>query len=250
MERELVILMYHHVAPPPPRAPVPGLYVSPAQFAWQLDWLRRAGVEFVTCAQLEGEAAAGAPSAPGAAAAPRVMLTFDDGYRDVYGHAFPELARRGIAAVVYPVVGDLGRTGVRWPENDDQTPADLMTEDQVREMARAGVEFGSHLWDHRHAPLLSPEELHSQLARSRDRLRELLGQPPLSVAYPYGAYNDQVVEQARLAGYRYGLTTDVGSNRGVSPLRLRRVPIKGTRLHHRWRFQRTMGRLLQAAQAA
>jgi peptidoglycan/xylan/chitin deacetylase (PgdA/CDA1 family) len=236
---EAIVLMYHHVAEPPPGAPVRGLYVTPGQFAWQLDWLRRRGVRFATCRDLLNDMGHGNP--------PRVAITFDDGYRDVYEQGFPILRRLGIPAVVFPVVGDLGKSGVVWPEADDRSPMSLLTEAQVREMAAAGVEFGSHLWDHVHADRLAPEELRRQLARSRERLAELLGAPPVTLAYPYGAYTDAVVEETARAGYRIGLTTESGSNAGRPLLRLRRVAVKGTRWHHRWRFARQMTRLLDAA---
>jgi peptidoglycan/xylan/chitin deacetylase (PgdA/CDA1 family) len=236
LDGEAIVLMYHHVAHPPPGAPVRGLYVTPAQFSWQLRWLLARGARFLTCRGLLAD------SIPGGGA--RVVITFDDGHRDVYEHAFPILRDLGIPAAVFPVVGDLGKSGVVWPEADDRSPMTLLTEPQVQEMAAAGIEFGSHLWDHVHADRLRPEEVRGQLARSRDRLAELLGQPPLAVAYPFGACTDAVVEAAAAAGYRLGFTTEAGSNRGRPLLRLRRMGVKGTRWHHRWRFARQMRPLL------
>jgi peptidoglycan/xylan/chitin deacetylase (PgdA/CDA1 family) len=238
---EAILLMYHHVAEPPPRAPVRGLYVTPRQFAWQLAWLQRRGVRFTTCRDLLND--------PGNGTAPRVAITFDDGHRDVYEQGFPILRRLGIPAVVFPVVGDLGKSGVVWPEAEDRSPMSLLTEAQVREMAAAGVEIGSHLWDHVHADRLARDEVRRQLERSRDRLAELLGAPPVTLAYPYGAYTDAVVEETARAGYRIGLTAEGGSNAGCPLLRLRRVAVKGTRWYHRWRFARQMTRLLDAVRA-
>lgn len=239
---DLIILMYHHVAEPPPGAPVRGLYVTPRQFAWQLDRLGKAGARFCTFASLAAETGA-RPEA-----GPWVMVTFDDGYRDVYEQAWPLLAERKIPAVVYPVVGDIGKSGVVWPESTDRTPADVLTEAQVREMAQGGIEFGSHLWDHVHADRLALPELRRQLAASRDGLARIAG-APLSIAYPFGAYTPQVAEEAGRAGFRFGVTTRAGSNRGAPPLELRRIAVKGTRLHHRWRFSRDLRRAFAAARA-
>ncbi len=239
---EVIVLMYHHVAEPPPAAPVRGLYVTPAQFAWQMEWLQGRGARFVTCRDLL--------DGPGAAGGPRLAVTFDDGHRDVFEHGWPVLRRLGIPAVVFPVVGDLGKSGVVWPESEDRSPMTLLTESQVREMAGQGVEFGSHLWDHLHADRLASEALRDQLQRSRDRLAALLNAPPVTLAYPYGAYTDAVADEAARAGYRIALTTESGSNAGCSLLRLRRVAVKGTRWHHRWRFARQMTQLLEAARCA
>ena len=42
------ILMYHVIAPPPPNAPYPGLYVKPADFGGQVTWLAAHGYQAVT----------------------------------------------------------------------------------------------------------------------------------------------------------------------------------------------------------
>jgi len=236
---EAVILMYHHCAPLPAGAAIRGLYVSPRQFAWQLDWLMRRGVRFCTLAELAAGAAGDGP--------PRVVLTFDDGLRDVYENAWPLLAARRIPAVVFPVVGDIGRSGVVWAENKDRSPKNLMTEEQIREMAAGGIEFGSHLWEHRHATRLAPGDLADQLARSRERLRAVVGREIVSIAYPYGDYSPAVVDATARAGYRIAVTIEPGSNRGAPLLALRRLNVKGSRWHHPLRFRRDVGQALAAA---
>jgi len=243
LAQDVVILMYHHCAAPPLGAPVPGLYVTREQFAWQMDWLMKQSVAFCTFADLEKPDAA-----PGRK--PRVLLTFDDGFRDVYENAWPLLARRGIPAVVYPVVGDIGKSGVVWPENMDRSPQDLISLEQIREMAAEGIEFGSHLWEHRRANKMEPEELRSQLARSFAGIAAITGRETLSLAYPFGAYSLQVLEETARAGYRYAVTTRKGSNRGAPALELRRLSMRGTRFHHRWRFTHMLRRALAAATQA
>ncbi|MBN8281247.1 MAG: polysaccharide deacetylase family protein [Gammaproteobacteria bacterium] len=233
---EVIILMYHHCAPLPPDAVMRGLYVTPRQFAWQLDWLRSRGVRFCTFADLEQ------PSE-----VPRVMVTFDDGLRDVHDNAFPILAERGIPAVVFPVVGDIGLTGVVWHENKDKSPQTLMTAAQIREMTDAGHEFGSHLWEHRKASRLPAAELREQLHRSRATLAGITGREVVSIAYPYGDYSPEVVAATAEAGYRYAVTTTSGSNRDAPVLELRRFAVKGVRFYHPLRFIRTFRRALAEA---
>lgn len=237
---EAIILMYHHCAPLPPDAAIRGLYVTPRQFAWQMDWLRKRSVRFCTLRELE-EPATSAPDRP------RVVVTFDDGLRDVYENAFPVLAERRLPAVVFPVVGDIGKSGVVWNENKDKSPQSLMSGAQIREMADAGHEFGSHLWEHRNASRLAPAELREQLERSRDELSRITGRPTTSIAYPYGDYSAEVVAETARAGYRHAVTTKTGSNRGAPLLELRRHAIKGVSLLHPLRFIRTMRRALAAA---
>ena len=54
-----LMLMYHHIAPPPEGARIRGMYVTPEQFDWQLGWLKRRGYEFVTFADLVAPASGG-----------------------------------------------------------------------------------------------------------------------------------------------------------------------------------------------
>jgi peptidoglycan/xylan/chitin deacetylase (PgdA/CDA1 family) len=243
LAEEVVILMYHHCAKLPPKAPLRGVYVTPGQFSWQMDWLQKRQVRFCTFADLEAPAARTGNG-------PRVIVTFDDGLRDVYDNAFPALVRRGIPAVVYPVVGDIGKSGVVWSENKDKSPQVLLSEAQIREMVAAGIEFGSHLWEHRKASRLPTAELRTQLTRSREQLAAITGREVLSIAYPYGDYSAEVVAETARAGYRYAVTTEEGSNRGMPRLQLRRYAVKGVSLLHPLRFMRTLRQALGAGDRA
>ncbi|TNF88132.1 MAG: polysaccharide deacetylase family protein [Gammaproteobacteria bacterium] len=223
-----LILMYHHIAPPPAGARIKGMYVTPGQFDWQLGWLKRRGYEFSTFADLD------APSD-----GRRIIITLDDGYLNNYTEAFPILQKHGARAVIYPIQADLGKSGVSWPGATEQTPADMMDPDQAREMAAAGIEFGSHLLHHKRLTEMTPEEQVLELEQSRALLEAMLDKPVLSIAYPYGAYDDSVIEVTRAAGYRYGVTTDPGTNPvATDPLRLNRFTAKGCKLYHPLKFRR------------
>src|SRR5581483_9373482 len=67
------ILMYHVIGTPPPGAPFPTLYVSPAQFAAQMRALAAAGFRGVTLDQVEANWRHGARLPPGRP----IVLTFD-----------------------------------------------------------------------------------------------------------------------------------------------------------------------------
>jgi len=83
-----VVLIYHRVGLP--SDPFPNLDVQ--SFAAQMDWLAR-NCNVIAPEELRARAAWGAPSRP------NVLVTFDDGYRDYFDHAFPVLRRYGIRAL-------------------------------------------------------------------------------------------------------------------------------------------------------
>jgi len=97
--RRVLILSYHRVVDDfegERKRCIPGLLISRETFRRHLEEARRAGYEL---ASLEDalEVLAGRRSA----ARDLCVITFDDGYRDVYRHAFPILKELGVPATVY-----------------------------------------------------------------------------------------------------------------------------------------------------
>ncbi len=77
----------------------------------------------------------------------------------------------------------------------------LMTWDQVREMARAGVEFGSHGLVHVRMTTLPDAALHAELTRSKARIEAETGRAITLLAYPKGDHDVRVRAAVRDAGY-------------------------------------------------
>jgi peptidoglycan/xylan/chitin deacetylase (PgdA/CDA1 family) len=107
----------------------------------------------------------------------------------------------------------------------------LMTVEQVRALARAGHEVGSHSMTHPLLPQCSGADLRQELAGSRSLIASWLGAPPAGFCYPNGDVDDRVAGAARDAGYAYACTTAPGINQpGSDPLRLRRVDVSAERV--------------------
>jgi len=113
--------------------------------------------------------------------------------------------------------------GVSLPQ---QPPEDCRaaTWDQIREMAAAGVDIGSHTVTHPILPNVGDQQLARELSDSRARLEQELGRAVTSFCYPNGDYNRRVRNAAADAGYRIAVTTEHGlKDRANDPLALRRV---------------------------
>lgn len=149
-----------------------------------------------------------------------LALTFDDGYRDNL-FAFEALASRNMRATWYVVSGSVGGRA-RWLAQD-QHP-EMMSKGELRELAAAGMQIGAHSVSHARLVSLPPAELRREIADSRVQLQDLVGIEIDSLAYPYGAYNEAVVEEAARCGIKTGCTTEPGFFRfSEDKLRIKRI---------------------------
>jgi peptidoglycan/xylan/chitin deacetylase (PgdA/CDA1 family) len=97
--RRILIVSYHRVVEDfrsEFKRSIPGLLISKKTLKRQLEAIARAGYDFPT---LDGalEVLAGRSRAK----KDLCVVTFDDGYRDVYRHGFPVLRQLGIPAIIY-----------------------------------------------------------------------------------------------------------------------------------------------------
>ncbi len=86
-----------------------------------------------------------------------------------------------------------------------------MSAEQIRHWAREGIEFGAHSRTHRDLTTLGHAELREEILGARDDLERLNGAPPISFAYPFGFFNDEVVAVAR-SGFSLAMSCYEGLN--------------------------------------
>ena len=125
-----------------------------------------------------------------------VVITFDDGYRNNLRDALPVLTAYGFTATVFVTTGYIGKTN-RWPNQHSSIPKlPMMTWDEIKEMRRAGIDFGAHSHSHTRLTEVEPEEARREMLRSKSEIEERLGEAIDLLAYPYGSYNGEVKEIA------------------------------------------------------
>jgi len=205
-EAAVPILMYHLIAAAPADAAYPDLYVRPATFARQMRYLHEAGYQAVSLGRVF-DAWAGAATLPDKP----VVISFDDGYPSHYLTAAP----------IMRLYGWKGLLNADWKVLDE-SPRLLA---QLRLLAEAGWEMGSHALTHPDLTTLSGEQLEEEVGGSRTVLSEQLGVPIDFFCYPAGRYDDEVVAAVKEAGYRGATTTDPGLALKSEPFRLKRVRV-------------------------
>lgn len=213
---DLLILCYHAVSATW-RA---DLSITPERLERQLTALRRKGYHCTTLA-----AAAAQPQGGRA-----LVVTFDDAFASVHSLAYPVLDRLGMVATLYVPTAQVGGESMGWdgidgwlggPHEDELRG---MSGEQIRELAGAGWEIGSHTRTHPHLPELGGAALSEELAVSKRECEELSGTPCRTLAYPYGELDAGVERAAAAAGYEAAVTLTPGTP-GGGRLRLPRTGV-------------------------
>ncbi|TQL40460.1 polysaccharide deacetylase [Homoserinimonas aerilata] len=126
---------------------------------------------------------------------PRVRLSFDDGNASDASVALPALLERGLQATFFALAG-------RRDDAASLSPADL------RELRGAGMQIGSHGWEHVPWRGLSDAEARRELIDARTALVEASGGPIDDAALPLGRYDRRLLARLRQARYRTVYTSD------------------------------------------
>ena len=103
----------------------------------------------------------------------------------------------------------------------------MMSTDQLRNMANAGMEIGGHTVNHPILATLDRKRAREEMGACKEQLEGIIGQAVSSFAYPNGRpgidFTDEHVSIARELGYRVAVTTRRGTSSADSdPLMLSR----------------------------
>lgn len=217
---QVIVLMYHALADEPENDGI----LAAADFRRQMQLLKDKGFNVIGMDRYADFVLHGAPVPDNA-----VLLTFDDGYENFYTHAYPVLREFGFPAVNFVIV--------KWIDEPYGLPK--LTWDQMREMQAHGMRFYSHTYDShiygqvdeagRTRPVLTnrlyleeegrreTEEEYAarvlaDLSAAEARLRKELGNELGVLSFPYGAFNERVLELAEQAGIALTFTIKDGIN--------------------------------------
>jgi peptidoglycan/xylan/chitin deacetylase (PgdA/CDA1 family) len=205
--------MYHKIGQRPGRVRLKGLYVSPSTFVRQLAELTGEG--FSTCSP--GQACSDG------VAGPRIALTFDDGFRNVFENALGPLMEHKKTAIQFLVPSCIGKFN-EWDLRDGEAAEPLMDTDQIRDWLGAGHSIGSHSLTHARLTRLTLRDAREEIFASKKKLEDDFGIAIEHFCYPYGDWNESVRDLVVEAGYRTACTTDFGINTPATPpLALRRI---------------------------
>ncbi|HTZ51488.1 MAG TPA: polysaccharide deacetylase family protein [Spirochaetia bacterium] len=188
----LPILIYHSIRPYAPEDThgARRWIATPETLESELSWLRDNGYTSVTFEALRRNIEEGTPLPPRP-----VILSFDDDWQSQFDNAVPLLHKYGFTATFFVWVRAVGRVH-------------HMSWDEIRQLDAEGMEIGCHTLTHLVLPRLkNDEQLTREIVAARDQIVAHLGHPVTTFAYPFGQYDERVVQAAREAGFTTARST-------------------------------------------
>ncbi|WXT99941.1 MAG: hypothetical protein Ctma_0647 [Catillopecten margaritatus gill symbiont] len=218
-KKTIPILMYHNIAPVPIGTKTRGLNVRPRLFRSQMWLLKILGYKGLNMSELQ-------PYLTGEKQGKVIGITFDDGYQDNLIYALPILKKFGHSATCYLISQKIGATN-EWDANRNTPKHPLMNVGEVRQWIDAGMEIGAHTQNHIHLAECDIKTAKKEIQQSRVDLETLFNCPINHFCYPYGNYNNEIVDIVRKAGYKTATTVHKGYVSNENLLELPRVAIRG-----------------------
>lgn len=202
--KKIPILMYHGILDSP--WGVASLFVTKNQFESDMEYLKKNGYTSIFLKDINTAYMYNKP----------IIITFDDGYKDVYTNGLPLLTKYNMKATFFLISEWLdGKTYVN--------------ENMVKDMIDSGfIEIGSHTLSHAILGSLNSKAIEEEVKKSKENLEKRFKVKISSIAYPTGSYTDEVIKISSNY-YDYGVTTKVGfedaTNYIHNKLELKRIAV-------------------------
>lgn len=191
------ILVYHRFG----SVVADSMTVRASTFRWQLEYLREHGYEVIPLRAWIAWRLSKGPAPP----ARSVVVTADDGHRSVFSEMLPLVREFDIPVTLFIYPSAISNA------------AYAMTWDQLRTLTATGLfDIQSHSYWH---PNFATEKRRlpwdayrafalTQLTRSKSVLEQRLGVNVDVIAWPFGVYDEELLQLGIDAGYVAGVTLD------------------------------------------
>jgi len=133
----------------------------------------------------------------------KIVITFDDGYENIFTSAYPILKKYGLQACVF-ISTFINKKG----KSNYFSGKRLMNLEQIKKLVKEGWEIGYHTNSHIDLRHLDKRTLVNEIVNNKQIFEKDLGSKIIYFAYPYGLYNKETVDTVEKAGYKLAFTAD------------------------------------------
>jgi peptidoglycan/xylan/chitin deacetylase (PgdA/CDA1 family) len=216
------VLMYHSISANlfGLSHPYSQINTTPEMFSTQMRFLRSAGYRSVDLSEMVDGLSDVKDMCK------KVVITFDDGYRDLLTDGLPILKQCGFTATVFLATDRIRETPTRFEG------VDYLTWEDVRELHKEGMSFGSHTVTHPDLRSMEPEQIDYELGYSKEVIEQKLGSTVESFSYPF-PFPEEDRDFTRFLGdtldnlgFKSGVCNIIGrAHRASNPYFLPRLPM-------------------------
>ncbi|QWR78422.1 polysaccharide deacetylase family protein [Candidatus Magnetomonas plexicatena] len=218
--QKAIVLTYHCIGSPKKTVRLPGLYVTPKMFSFQMYYLKTFGYNVVRLNDILDF------SLEKSLNSQMVAITFDDGFKSFLEFAYPVLQKYKFPATVFLVSSLIGKHN-EWDSGYVNEKRQLMNWDDINFLKENAIDFGAHSRTHPSLTKLTDSELEAEIRGSKDDLESKLAMPIEFFCYPYGDSDNRVIESVKQAGFKGAFTTKKGYIKaGGNPYEFNRMSIK------------------------
>lgn len=183
------VLMYHSI-----EYKKGSFFVSPENFAKQMEYIKKNGYEVVTLDELVNSIKSKKHLKRN-----KVVITFDDGYQDNFKYSYPVLKKFGFPATIFLVTDAIGNE------------KGYLDWDEIRIMAKNNISFGSHTKTHFYLGIVKDYKIaREQIAGSKKAIEQEIGAPVDYFCYCGGGFNERAKEIVKEVGFKGACTTNRG----------------------------------------
>ena len=225
MNNPIPILMYHSIESMPKSTVMRSLHVPTKRFEMQMKLLDMFGYKGLSIRELT-------PYLEGKKIGKVIGITFDDGYQNNLLNAAPILKKYNFGATSYIVSKRIGESNI-WDYEQGVTQRPLMNKSEIKNWLEYGLDIGAHTQTHPLLNDLSQKESHDEIFNCKQDLEKMFDLTIKDFCYPFGQFNEPLIEVVREIGYKTATTMirgRVGLNENF--LRLPRIPINHHTLMH------------------
>lgn len=135
-----------------------------------------------------------------------VHFCIDDSYKSFYLNGLPLFKKHKVPFTLYVYV-----------EATQRHYNDFMSWEQIREAMKYG-DIGVHSFGHKHMTRMTATQMKEDTKKAITLIKKHLGKKPSSYAYPYGEYNDELLEVVKSFDFDLIMNQNQGAFSHKSPL--------------------------------
>lgn len=130
-----------------------------------------------------------------------IAITFDDGYKDNYTHAYPILKKYNAPFTIFVSTGYIDTTN-------------MLTKEEIAAMHKDKITFGGHTVTHKVLSGLNREAATAEISGSKSALEQILKENVKYFAYPYGKkgrdFTNETMQIVKECGFTAAFSTKNG----------------------------------------